>query len=168
MEMKEIRELSVPYVCCVIGMFAFAASPGCLESDSTAGETPKIDVRCGVDLGLTPDSGIFEDWAGAIQSWAVVVDEDTLTLRRRYSCGDECSTTEVMVLTGLKDECPRFVSASVTRSEAGGALGPTSRTTRAAEGTLEIEQWDPESGVVSGRLDSEVKFTFYASRASAR
>jgi hypothetical protein len=159
--MKEIRDFSAAYMSCVIGMFAFAASPGCLGSDSAAGEDPRIEVRCGVDLGLTPESGVIEDWAGATRSWGAVAEEDTLTLTRRYSCGDECSMTEEIVLAGISEECPRFVSASVTRTDAGGALGSASKTTRAEKGTLEIEEWNPKAGVVSGRLESDARFVFY-------
>lgn len=129
---------------------------------------PQIEIRCPVDLGLTPESGLVEDWAGAKRSWEAVVEGDTLTLTRRYSCGDECSITEEIVLGGISEDCPVFVSASAKRSDAGGALGPTSKITRAGKGTLEIEEWNPKLGVVSGHLESEVKFVFYASRAPAQ
>ena len=152
---------------CAIGLVASLPALGCLAEDSIVKEEPMIEVRCGADLALTPESGVVKDWNGAERSWEAVVEGDTLTLARRYACGDECSITEVIVLAGSAEDCPRFVSASSTRTDAGGALGPTSKTTRAAEGTLEIEEWNPKSGVVSGRLESEAEFTFFVSRAPA-
>ena len=166
--MNQTRHFPTPLSWCVIGVLASTVSSGCLAEESSVKESPQIDVRCAVNLGLTPESGLLEDWAGATRSWETVVEENRITLTRRYACGDECAMTEEIVLGGLSDDCPAFVSARVTRTDAGGALGPTAKTTQAKKGTLEIEEWNPKSGVVSGRLESEVRFTFYVSRAPAR
>jgi len=165
--MSETRIIRPGAFWCAMGLVASLLALGCLAEDSSVKDKPMIEVRCGADLALTPESGVVEDWTGAVRSWEAVVEGDTLTLARRYSCGDECSITEEIVLAGFAETCPRFVSASATRTDAGGALGPASKTTRAVKGTLEIESWNPESGVVSGRLESEVKFTIYVSRAPA-
>jgi hypothetical protein len=165
--MSETRQTRTGAFWCALGLVTSLLALGCLAEDSNVKEEPMIEVRCGADLGLTPASGTIEDWAGVMRSWKAAVDGDIVTLTRRRSCGDECSITEVIVLAGFAETCPRFVSASSTRTDAGGALGPTSKTTRAAEGTLEIEEWNPKSGVVSGRLESEAEFTFFVSRAPA-
>jgi hypothetical protein len=165
--MKKYESIHGRYPWLAGGLLAVAAVAGCLAEESGTRNKTEIDVRCPVELGLTPESGVVEDWVGAARAWEARVEDGRLTLTRRYSCGDECAFTEEIVLSGLAEECPAFVSASLKRSDAGGALGPAAKTTAASKGTLEIESWDPESGIVSGRLTSEVKFVFYVSRAPA-
>ena len=113
-----------------------------------------ITVTCDEDLDLTPESGIKVDWMDRERGWTATVDGDEFTLTRRSSCGDECSVTEEIVLVSVDGECPSVVSASSVLREAMTSQGPAEFVTRAMKGTLEIQDWDMESGVLSGRQGS--------------
>jgi hypothetical protein len=146
----------------IIAAVVSMVASGCL-SDGSSADQPKIDVECPVALQLGPESGTFEDWSGGRCSWESASNDGKVTLTRRSTCGDECGVTEEIVLEGLDQSCPKFVSARVTRTDAGGALGRTEETTRAQKGVLKIQDWGAGSGIISGHLESEVTFTFYAS-----
>lgn len=129
---------------------------------NTTGTETSISVVCDEDLDLTPASGIRIDWMDLERGWTVTVDGDEFTLTRRSSCGDECSVTEEIVLNSVDGECPSVVSVRSVLREAMTSQGTVEEVTRATTGTLEIQDWDLESGVFSGRLSTEVEMTFYA------
>ena len=135
---------------------------GCNIAGSKNDETAKIAVECGVDLKLTEKSGFVVDWNDIQQAWNVAVEEDRLVLTRRGMCGDECAFEDRIVLSGMSEDCPGFLSATVTTTDEGGALGPTTTTETALNGTLKIQDWDSDRGIVSGHLESEVVLTFFA------
>ena len=120
-----------------------------------------VEVRCSVDLGLTEENAVVRDWSGESRRWESRVDGDLVIISARGICGDECGFTYELVLSGLSDECPTFHSGRVRRSAGGSPAGSSRDTTWATQGVLEIQDWDPERAI-SGRLDSEVDFTFYA------
>jgi len=120
----------------------------------------KIKVVCGEPLQLTPESATRKDWGGT-SVWEAVALEDTLVLSRRGQCGDECSYEERIVFTSLDAACPELVSATVTRNDRGSPV-PTPRVQTATRGTLRIQDWTPTDGIVSGKLDAEIKLVFYA------
>jgi hypothetical protein len=53
------------------------------------------------------------------------------------------------------------VSATVTQKDRGSPK-PTPQVKTATRGVLQIQDWNPLGGVVSGRLDAEFSLTFYA------
>jgi len=121
-----------------------------------------ITVTCDEDLGLNPESGIKIDWMDIEQGWRVAVDGDEITLSRQSSCGDECSTIEEIVLISVDGECPSVLSARSVLHEDMTSQGPMETVTSATEGSLEIQDWDMETGVFSGTLSAEIALTFYA------
>ena len=129
---------------------------GCM----TASSQPHIKINCGEALQLTSDSATRKDWGGT-STWEAAAHEDTLVLSRKGQCGDECGYEERIVFTSLDAKCPSLVSAMLTRID-GGSPVPAPRVTTATEGKLRIQDWQPRGGVVSGRLEAEVKLTFYA------
>lgn len=139
------------------GVFCLVAiALGCM----TASSQPRIKINCGEALQLTSDSATRKDWGGT-STWEAAAHEDTLVLSRKGQCGDECGYEERIVFTSLDATCPLLVSATVTRSD-GGSPDPAPRITTATEGKLHIQDWQPRGGVVSGRLEAEIKLTFYA------
>lgn len=135
------------------------------DSAQTVNANPNraaVEVECDVDLGLTKASGIKIDWMDEERIWSVAIDDGQFTLTRHGSCGDECGFVEEISLASADGECPEFVSARRVYHEYMSAKGPSERETRATEGTLEIQDWDVERGIISGKLTSEVEFTFYA------
>lgn len=153
-------------------LLALVLIPLCLcacgfGSDNTDGEDPaeaesSISVVCGEDLNLTPASGIKVDWMDLERGWVVTVVGNEFNLTRRSSCGDECGVTEEIVLVSENGECPSVVSARSVLREGMTSRGTVETVTRATIGSLEIQDWDLESGVLSGRLSAEIAFTFYA------
>jgi len=119
----------------------------------------KIKVVCGEPLQLTSESATRKDWGGT-SVWEAVALEDTLVLSRKGQCGDECSYEERIVFTSLDARCPDLVSATVTRNDRGDPV-PKPRVQTATRGTLHIQDWKP-NGIVSGKLDAEIKLVFYA------
>jgi len=120
----------------------------------------KIKVVCGEPLQLTSESATRKDWGGT-SVWEAVALEDTLVLSRKGQCGDECSYEERIVFTSLDARCPDLVSATVTRNDRGDPV-PKPRVQTATRGTLHIQDWKPTDGIVSGKLDAEIKLVFYA------
>ncbi|HET6347527.1 MAG TPA: hypothetical protein VFH88_00445 [Candidatus Krumholzibacteria bacterium] len=119
----------------------------------------KITVRCDRHLGITEAMKTRGDWGGTSQ-WGAVVRGDTLVLSRRGSCGDECRYKEEIVLLAGDRMCPQLVSATKTRTDAG-SVAPAPRIDTATHGTLDVQDWHPGGGVVSGRLKAEFTLTFY-------
>jgi hypothetical protein len=138
--------------------------PGILLSALTvccmAAATPGIKVACDKDLHLTPAANTRTDWGGT-STWTATAQGDTLVLSRKGQCGDECSYQERIVLASLKSKCPTLVSATVTQKDRGSPK-PTPQVKTATRGVLQIQDWNPLGGVVSGRLDAEFSLTFYA------
>jgi len=135
-------------VVCVLAISCMAAS-----------SHEKIKVVCGEPLQLTSESATRKDWGGT-SVWEAVALEDTLVLSRKGQCGDECSYEERIVFTSLDARCPDLVSATVTRNDRGDPV-PKPRVQTATRGTLHIQDWKP-NGIVSGKLDAEIKLVFYA------
>jgi len=129
---------------------------------NTSETETSITVTCDEDLGLTPESGIKIDWMDRERGWAVAVDGNEFTLTRRSSCGDECSVSEEIVLVSVDGECPSVVSVRSVLQEAMTSQGEVETVTRATKGNLEIQDWDLENGILSGRLSAEIVMTFYA------
>jgi hypothetical protein len=145
---------------------AGALVAGFLGCRATGGE-PKdgVVVTCGAQLGLGVESGVRTDWSGETHAWSAEVTGDTLRLVRKGRCGDECNFTEEIVLAGISDECPRLVRASTSRRDAGSPVRGAGKIVEARRGSLEIQDWNPLDGVVSGRLTTEFKTTFYLNLA---
>lgn len=120
-----------------------------------------VEVECDVDLGLTKESGTKIDWMDEARTWSVSVDNGRITLARQGSCGDECGFFEEIVLDSGGGGCPTFVSASVVQREAMSPKGMQEKETLATEGRVQIQDWDLERGVFSGKVQAEVEFTFY-------
>lgn len=139
----------------------FTLSVGCRDDQARLDATAAIDVECQANLGLTEASGIIIDWDEQERSWSYSIDAAQITFTRNGMCGDECNFSEKLILAGIADSCPRFVSATYIKTDAGSAHGTVSDTTWAGEGVLRIEKWDYPTGVVSGTLETEVTFTFY-------
>lgn len=125
------------------------------------GEAVQIVVECDVDLGLTLESGVRVDWNEDARTWTVAEEGSRITLKRSGMCGDECGWVEEIVFENT-GPCPAFVSARVAQREGMGAKGPVENVTRAAEGKVQLQDWDPQGGIISGRIDAEVAFAFYA------
>lgn len=137
---------------CVAAMIA-----SCIADDSARGT---VNVTCGEDLKITPDASVRGDWGGT-STWEAVAHEDTLVLSRKGKCGDECGYEEKIVFTKLATDCPTLVSATVSRTDSGSPV-PTPQVKTATSGSLKIQDWKPMNGIVSGKLDAEIKLTFYA------
>lgn len=144
----------------VLSALALAVAAAC--GAGTRASDTGVRVRCGVDLGIGPAEGTRTDWGAAAQAWTASVRGDTLTLSRRGRCGDECSYTEEITLTGLDLPCPRFHAAQRIRSESGSPAGRTRAVVQATKGTLDIQDWSGPAGVISGRLSAEFGLTFHA------
>lgn len=127
------------------------------------GGAPKdgVVVTCGAQLGLGAEAAVRQDWSGEPRAWSGEVTGDTLRLLRKGRCGDECNFTEEIILAGIADECPRLVHASTTRRESGSPVPGAGKVVEARHGSLEIQDWRPLDGIVSGRLTTEFKTTFY-------
>lgn len=125
-----------------------------------AGAPKKITVTCHRDLHITKDAARRADWGGE-SVWSASAHNDTLVLSRKGSCGDECRYVEKIVLTSLSAACPSLVSATITKTDAG-SVAPAPRVQTATQGALEIQDWQPRGGIVSGRLKAEFTLTFYA------
>ena len=138
----------------VFGLVVIAL--GCM----TASSQPRIKINCGEALELNSGSATRKDWGGT-STWTAAAHEDTLVLSRKGQCGDECGYEEKIVFTSLAAKCPSLVSATVTKID-GGSPVPAPRITTATEGKLHIQDWQPRGGIVSGRLEAEIKLTFYA------
>jgi hypothetical protein len=127
----------------------------------TAASAPKkITVACDRDLDIKADAAKRVDWGGE-SVWLASAQNDTLVLSRKGSCGDECHYEERIVLASLGTRCPTLVSATITKTDAG-SVAPVPRVRTATDGTLEIQDWHPAGGIVSGRLKAEFTLTFYA------
>lgn len=139
---------------------------GFLGCRATGGE-PKdgVVVTCGATLGLGVENAVRKDWSGELRAWSAEVTGDTLRLVRKGRCGDECTFTEEIVLAGLADPCPRLVRASTSRRDAGSPVRGAGKIVEARRGSLEIQDWNPLAGIVSGRLTTEFKTTFYLNLA---
>jgi len=146
-----------------LSAFVLAADEGCRTPQESSGTSaqPPFTVRCGVALELDASDSVRTDWGGKSGAWLVEAIEDTLQLTRKGQCGDECSFEEEILLAPIGAACPTFVRASVTKTDAGSPLGATKRLREAEKGLLEIQDWNPSGGVVSGRLRAEFELTFY-------
>jgi hypothetical protein len=126
-----------------------------------AGKPPKkIKVECGRNLHITEKMAVRVDWGGTA-AWSAASQGDTLVLSRKGQCGDECRYEEKIVLAALAAPCPTLVSATITKNDAG-SVAPAPHVQTATEGTLEIQDWHPAGGIVSGRLKAEFTLTFHA------
>jgi hypothetical protein len=104
-------------------------------------------------LGLTnAEAALPEDPA---RRWQVVAGDDFVVLHAAGAYGDDGTVDRVLRLTS-SEACPGFVEARQTMSDGG-----SSEEVEARSGTLRLQDWDP-SGVISGRLESEFAFSFYA------
>jgi len=128
----------------------------------TAASAPnkKITVVCDRHLDITEDANRRMDFGGG-SAWLALAQNDTLVLSRKGSCGDECRYEERIVLASLGKPCPTLVSATITKTDAG-SVAPVPRVQTATAGTLEIQDWHPAGGIVSGRLQAEFTLTFHA------
>jgi hypothetical protein len=126
-----------------------------------AASAPGIKVKCDKDLHLTQEMSTRNDWGGR-SVWSATAQGDTLVLLRKGSCGDECRYEERIVLASLQAKCPTLVSATVRQKDVGSPV-PTPQVKTATHGVLQLQDWKPLGGVVSGRLDAEFSLTFYAS-----
>jgi hypothetical protein len=139
-------------------LIAFAL--GCM----TASSHEQIKIHCGEALQIGSDSATRKDWGGT-STWEAVAHEDTLILSRTGQCGDECNYEEKIVFTSLAAKCPTLVVATVAKTDRGSpATAP--RVNAATRGTLHIQDWKPAGGIVSGKLDAEIKLTFYVQTAA--
>jgi hypothetical protein len=118
-------------------------------------------VRCGVAQELGPADNVRTDWSGETRVWLAEAEDDTLRLTRKGQCGDECSYEEEILLAPLGAACPTFVRARTTRIESGSPLRRMEQVREATKGSVEIQDWHPTGGVVSGRVRAEFEFTFY-------
>jgi hypothetical protein len=125
-----------------------------------AASAPGIKIACDKNLHLTPAANTRTDWGGT-STWTAAVQGDTLVLSCKGQCGDECSYEERIVLASLKSKCPTLVSATVTQKDRGSPR-PTPQVKTATRGVLQLQDWHPLGGSVSGRLDAEFSLTFYA------
>jgi hypothetical protein len=134
----------------------------CAIAASCAATAPskKIRVVCGKDLHITEKMSVRADWGGTA-AWSAASQGDTLVLSRKGQCGDECRYEEKIVLAALAAPCPTLVSATITKRDAG-SVAPALRVRIATDGALEIQDWRPAGGIVSGRLKAEFTLTFYA------
>ncbi len=126
----------------------------CMAASATDG----VKVVCGRNLHLTSEAAT-RDWGGH-SAWSAVAQGDTLVISRKGSCGDECGYQERVVLVSLKAKCPRLISATVTQRDSGSPV-PRADVKTAARGVLQIQDWKPRGGIVSGRLEAEFSLTFY-------
>jgi hypothetical protein len=157
------RIMNLAMMICIGAMCAFATAAGCRPVEtpkSEAAKTAKLTVTCGHDLHITEKMGARTDWGGT-SVWAASAEGDTLVLSRRGSCGDECHYEERIIFTSYQTACPTFVSASITKTDAG-SVAPVPRVQEASEGVLEIQDWHSDGGIVSGRLSAEFTLIFYA------
>lgn len=154
--LRQALIMTIVFACCILAVCA-----GCRVDQSQNTQPPDVPVECGVNLGLTPESGLRTGWDETLRGWSWSVDGAQLTLTREGLCGDECNFTEKLILTGITDSCPQFVSASFSKTDVGGAKGSVVETIQAGTGVLKIESWEYPEGIISGTLESEVSFTFY-------
>jgi hypothetical protein len=124
-----------------------------------ASSSEHFKVKCNKDLHLTQEMGTRNDWGGR-GVWSAAAQGDTLVLSRKGQCGDECRYEERIVLTSLQAKCPTLVTATVTQKDVGSPI-PTPQVKTATRGVLQVQDWNPFGGVVSGRLDAEFSLTFY-------
>jgi hypothetical protein len=127
----------------------------------TAAAPAPFKVVCDTNLHLTQEMSTRNDWGGR-SVWSATARGDTLVLVRNGSCGDECRYEERIVLASLRSKCPRVVSATLAQKDIGSPVTATQVKT-ATHGVLQIQDWKPFGGIVSGRLEAEFSFTFYAS-----
>lgn len=146
----------------LVGFLVLAALCLAVGCDDLLGPSEeKIEVLCGLDLQLTKDSGVIQDASGQDVSWSAVRDGDRITLTREIACGPDCKRTNKIVLEGFGSECPTFVSASTTLYDPE-RYGDVVIGVRAVDGLLLMQDWDATAGIVSGRVEAEVVFVFYA------
>jgi len=119
----------------------------------------KITVVCDRHLDIKEDAAKRSDWGGG-STWLASAQNDTLVLSRKGSCGDECRYEERIVLASLGAPCPTLVSATITKTDSLSPV-PAPRIQTATDGKLEIQDWHPAGGIVSGRLKAEFTLTFY-------
>jgi hypothetical protein len=149
----------MPKILCAVAAFSLLA--GCRASN---GESERVTVTCGVELGLDAENAARKDWSGETRAWSAEAIGDTLRLTRKGRCGDECNFVDEIVLAGLSATCPRLVRAASTRRDAGSPVPNAARVVEARQGSLAIQDWNPR-GVVSGRLVAELSLTFYVDLA---
>lgn len=158
---KFLRIVGVSFGTLFLSSVFFVA--GCNIAGSKSEENAQIGVECAVDLRLTEKSGFVVDWNDVQQPWNSAIENDEIVFTRRGMCGDECAFEDRIVLSGISDDCPGFVSATTAITDQGGALGPATTVETATHGVLKIQDWDLEKGIFSGHLESEVVLTFYVS-----
>jgi hypothetical protein len=134
---------------CAVAVLVAATSP-----------PKKVTVACNRDLHIEEEAARRADWGGE-STWSALAQNDTLVLSRKGSCGDECRYEEKIVLASLTTSCPVLVSATIMKHDAG-SVAPAPHVRTATSGTLEIQDWHPAGGIVSGRLKAEFTLTFYA------
>jgi hypothetical protein len=141
---------------------ALAVDAGCRTPQESTGAPapPPLTIRCGVALDLHAASGLRRDWGG-VRAWTAEAKDDTLRLTRKGPCGDECSYEEEILLAPVSASCPAYVAARVVRTEAGSPMGRIRQVRDSGEGSVEIQDWNPSGGIVSGRLKAEFDLTFY-------
>ncbi len=152
-----ILAMSKPIITICAGVALAIALAGCRASRGD--DQGHVEVTCGAELGLEPKDNVRKDWNGDTRSWWVETTNDTLRLVRKGRCGDECKFEEEIVLTDLAAACPQLVRASITRRDAGSPVPATVKEAR--RGTLEIQDWLPARGTISGRLTAEFSATFF-------
>jgi len=121
-----------------------------------------LRVTCGHELGIADTTGVSRDWAGRRVKWSAIPVGDTLVITRHKMCGDECSRLDEIRLAPFSSaECPTFVSVRQVSSEYGSPV-PTEEETVFLEGTILLQDWGWNRGVVSGRFEGKVEWDFHA------
>ncbi len=143
----------VPAALAILGL-------GCRATGSEAERG--VVVTCGERLEIDAAKASRKDWNGETRGWTAEAKGDTLRVVRKGRCGDECNFVDEIVLAGIAEKCPRWVRASTTRRDAGSPVKNAGTVVEARSGTLQIQDWHPAGGIVSGRLTAEFSVTFYA------
>jgi len=138
----------------LLSTFVFAS--GC---DSSSEETGDNVVVAYSGETLTAEDAVVTDGMGFEQEWQAERNGNTVTLKRSELCGDECNETTKLVLRNQeRDRLPTFVSLERVRQE---YLPEQRKENRLEVKQVEIQDWNPYSGVVSGRVEGEENLVFW-------
>lgn len=107
---------------------------------------------------LTAEDAVVSDGFGVERTWHAARDGDLVILTRSKLCGDECGETTKLTLRDRGEgTLPAFVSLERIRRQ----LLPERREEHRLEAEqIEVQDWSVR-GVVSGRVEGEVRFVFW-------
>ena len=132
-----------------------------LEEDTLSEQYSEVTVECEVPLGLSGQNNVEKARDKIVNEWTAETKDARVILTREGMCGDQCFFVEKIILTGLLDKCPQFISARVSHMERGSDSVEVIKTKWAQTGSLKIQDWNYIGGIIRGRLISDIELNFH-------